>query len=131
MGKWNTPADLKYARTDEWLRLDGETGTIGLTDYAQNALNDLVFVELPEVGAKLAKGATFGTVESVKAASDLNMPVSGTVIEVNGALEDTPEAINADAYGAWIIKVRLDSPADVSDLLDAAAYAAYCDEREH
>lgn len=131
MGKWNTPADLKYARTDEWLRLEGETGTIGLTDYAQDALNDLVFVELPEVGTKLEKGATFGTVESVKAASDLIMPVSGTVTEVNTTLEDEPEAINADAYSAWIIKIKLDGPADTSDLLDAAAYAAYCDEREH
>ncbi len=131
MGNWNTPADLKYARTDEWLRLDGETGTIGLTDYAQDALNDLVYVELPEVGAKFAKGAAFGTVESVKAASDLIMPVSGIVTEVNGALESEPEQINADPYGAWIIKIKLDGPADTSDLLDAEAYAAYCSEREH
>jgi glycine cleavage system H protein len=131
MGQWNTPADLKYARTDEWLRLDGDTGTIGLTDYAQDALNDLVFVELPEVGAKLAKGATLGTVESVKAASDMVMPVSGVVTEVNSALEDEPEQINASPYEAWIIKIRLDGAADTSDLLDADAYAAYCAEREH
>jgi glycine cleavage system H protein len=131
MGQWNTPADLKYARTDEWLRLEGDTGTIGLTDYAQDALNDLVFVELPEVGAKLAKGATLGTVESVKAASDMVMPVSGVVTEVNSALEDEPEQINASPYEAWIIKIRLDGAADTSDLLDADAYAAYCAEREH
>lgn len=131
MGTWKTPADLKYARTDEWLRLDGETGTVGLTDYAQDALNDLVFIELPEVGTKLAKGAALGTVESVKAASDLTMPVSGVVTEVNSALEDEPEQINARPYEAWIIKIRLEGPADTSDLLDADAYAAYCDEREH
>lgn len=131
MGNWKTPADLKYARTDEWLRLEGDTGTIGLTDYAQDALNDIVFVELPEVGTKLAKGAEFGTVESVKAASELVMPVAGTVTEVNTALEDAPEQINSDAFGAWIIKIRLDGPADTSDLLDADAYAAYCADREH
>ena len=131
MGNWKTPADLKYARTDEWLRLEGDTGTVGLTDYAQDALNDIVFVELPEVGTKLARGAEFGTVESVKAASELVMPVAGTVTEVNTALEDAPEQINSDPFGAWIIKIKLDGPADTSDLLDADTYAAYCADREH
>lgn len=130
MGKWKTPADLKYARSDEWIRIEGESGTIGISDYAQDQLNDVVFVELPEVGAKFSKGQSFGVVESVKAASDLNLPLSGTVTEVNSALETDPELINTDPYGkGWIAKVKLDDPAESNDLLDAAAYDAYCETR--
>lgn len=130
MGKWKTPDDLKYAKTDEWLRIDGDEGTIGISDYAQDALNDVVFVELPEVGAKLGKGEAFGVVESVKAASDVNMPVGGTVTAVNTAVTDTPETINTDPYGeAWLIKIKLDDAGEAADLMDAAAYDAYCETR--
>src|SRR5690606_33929410 len=122
MGKWNTPDDLKYARTDEWLRLENGEGTLGVSDYAQDALNDVVFVELPEVGAKFSKGQAFGVVESVKAASDLNMPVGGTITAVNKDVEDKPELINTDPYGkAWLIKFTVDDPAEAGDLMDAAA----------
>jgi glycine cleavage system H protein len=124
------PDDLKYAKSDEWVRVEGDTATIGLSDYAQEQLNDVVYLELPEVGDSIAKGDTFGTVESVKAASDLYMPVGGTIAEVNGALEDEPELINSDPYGAgWIIKVKLDGDPDTGDLMDAAAYKAYCEDR--
>lgn len=130
MGKWKTPDDLKYAKTDEWLRIEGDEGTIGISDYAQDALNDVVFVELPEVGAKFAKGESFGVVESVKAASDVNMPVSGTVTAVNTAVTDTPETINSDPYSdGWLIKVKLDDAGEAADLMDAAAYDAYCETR--
>ncbi len=130
MGKWNTPDDLKYARTDEWLRLENGEGTLGVSDYAQDALNDVVFVELPEVGATFSKGQPFGVVESVKAASDLNMPVSGTITAVNKDVEDTPELINTDPYGrAWLIKFTVDDPAEADGLMDAAAYAEYCESR--
>lgn len=124
------PEDLKYAKSDEWVRIDGDTATIGLSDYAQDQLNDVVYLELPEVGDSIAKGETFGTVESVKAASDLYMPVGGTITEVNSALEDEPELINSDPYGAgWILRITLDADADTSDLLDADAYKAYCEDR--
>jgi glycine cleavage system H protein len=130
MGKWNTPADLKYAQTDEWVRIEGDTATIGISDYAQDSLNDIVFVELPEVGAKLAKGEPFGVVESVKAASDLNAPVSGTVTAVNNDLEDQPELINSDPYGkAWIIKIKVDNASEADALMDSVAYNTYCETR--
>jgi glycine cleavage system H protein len=129
MGKWKTPDDLKYAKTDEWLRIEGDEGTIGISDYAQDQLNDLVFVELPEVGAKFTKGQAFGVVESVKAASDVNIPVGGTVTAVNNALETEPELINADPYKAWIIKIKIDNPTEADALMDAAAYTAYCETR--
>lgn len=131
MGNWNTPAELKYTKNDEWLRIEGTIGVIGISDYAQDQLNDIVFVELPEVGATFQKGQSFSVVESVKAASDIYTPVSGKVIEVNTALEDEPEVINSDPYGkGWIVKFELSNPADADDLLDAAAYAAYCDSRQ-
>ena len=130
MGKWNTPDDLKYRDSDEWLRIDGDTGTIGISDYAQDQLNDIVFLELPEVGATFAKGDSFGVVESVKAASDLHIPVGGTVTEVNSTAEDDPEILNSDPYGeAWLIKVKMDDPGEADDLMDAATYDAYCEER--
>lgn len=127
---WKTQPDLKYLKSDEWVRLEGDTATIGISDFAQDQLNDIVFVELPEVGKTLKLGESFGTVESVKAASDLYMPVSGTVVEVNTALESQPELINSDPYGkGWILKVQPVSDTDNPALLDAAAYAAWCDER--
>ena len=128
MTDFNTPAELHYQKTDEWLRVDGETGTVGITDYAQDALNDIVFIELPEVGDTLSKGEAFGTVESVKAASDLLMPVDGEVIEVNTALEEEPETVNGSPYEeGWIIKIKITG--EVADLMDAAGYDAYCETR--
>lgn len=130
MGKWKTPSDLKYAKTDEWVRVEGDTATIGISDYAQDALNDIVFVELPEVGTKIIKGESFGVVESVKAASDLNAPVSGTVTGINSDLEDKPELINSDPYDkAWIIKIKWDNASEADGLMDAAAYETYCENR--
>lgn len=122
---------LKYTQSDEWIRVEGSVGVIGLTDYAQDALNDIVYVELPDVGATFAKGESFGSVESVKAASDMHMPVSGTVTEINEALQDAPETVNSDPYGAgWFIKIAISNPAELNDLLDADAYEKYCAERE-
>ncbi|MGO2390550.1 MAG: glycine cleavage system protein GcvH [Halomonas sp.] len=121
----NLPANLRYAASHEWV-LDHQDGTvtIGITDHAQQALGDVVFVELPEVGAVLTKGQEFGVIESVKAASDLYSPVNGEVIDVNEALEDSPETVNDSPYdGGWIMKVRIDDAA-LEDLLDADAYQA-------
>jgi glycine cleavage system H protein len=121
----NVPAELRYAKSHEWVKLaDDGTATVGITDYAQNSLGDITFVQLPKVGAVLAAGSPFGVVESVKAASDLYAPVSGTVIEVNAALDTAPETVNQDSYGAgWMLKLKLSQPAEVAALHDAAAYA--------
>lgn len=128
---WNTPDNLKYAKSDEWIRVAGDTGTIGISDYAQDQLSDIVYIELPAEGDSFSQGEVFGTVESVKAASDLNLPVSGEVTAVNSALEDTPELINSDPYGdAWMIKIKIADPSQLDDLMDAAAYAKHCEERE-
>lgn len=130
MAELKYPSDLKYTRTDEWVKLDGNEAVIGVTDYAQNALSDLVFVELPEVGASFKKDDTFGTVESTKAASDLHMPIAGSIVAVNTDLPDSPEKINEDPYGAaWLLRIKPDNAADINALLDAAAYKAFCDER--
>lgn len=126
----NIPADLKYTKEDEWILIDGDIATIGITDYAQDSLADLVYFELPEVGDALTAGEEFGVVESVKAAADLFAPLSGEVVEINEALADTPELANSDPYGAaWIVKLKLSNPSEVDALLDAAAYSAWCDER--
>ena len=108
--------------------VDGEIATIGISDYAQHALGDIVYVGLPEEGDEVEAGETFGAVESVKAASDLISPVSGEVVEVNSELEDAPELINKDAFGTWMIKVKLSDPSELDALLDAAAYAKICEE---
>ena len=130
MGKVEDAADLKYQGTDEWIRLEGEQGIVGITDYAHDQLNDIVFLELPAVGDSFAQGDSFGVVESVKAASDLHLPVSGTVTAVNNAVEDEPELANADPYGeAWLVRVRLSDAAELTGLMDAAAYDAHCDAR--
>ncbi len=129
---WKTLPDLKYTESDEWVRIEGDSVTIGITDYAQDQLNDVVFVELPRVGDKLKKGANFGVVESVKAASDLVMPVSGELVAVNDALAQKPDLANSDPFGgAWMIKVRLDNAGDLAALLDAAAYEKFCESRAH
>ena len=116
------PADYKYTKGHEWLKADGKTATIGITSYAQDSLGDIVFVDLPKVGTELAAGKTFGSVESVKAVSDLYAPASGTVTEVNGELATAPEKINKDAHGAWMIKIALKNPGDLNSLLSAADY---------
>ena len=120
------PKDYRYTKEHEWIKAEGASGTIGITDYAQNELGDVVFVELPKVGARLKAGQSLGTVESVKAVSEIFTPVSGEVIETNAALVDAPEKINSDPHGsAWLIKIRLADPKDVASLMDAAAYEAY------
>jgi glycine cleavage system H protein len=122
------PADLKYTKDHEWVRVEGETGTIGITNFAQLQLGDVVYVDLPEVGAQLSAGQTFGTIESVKAVSELYAPLSGEVVEVNTALKDKPEDVNAKPYDTWMIKVRLAHAAETSGLMDAAAYQAHTGE---
>jgi glycine cleavage system H protein len=122
------PADYKYTKEHEWLKSDGKTATIGITSYAQDSLGDIVFVELPKVGSELSAGKTFGSVESVKAVSDLYAPASGTVTEVNGELATAPEKINKDAHGSWMIKIALKNPSDLSSLLSAADYEKFVAE---
>lgn len=117
------PADLKYSKDHEWIGVTGETGRVGITDYAQQQLGDVVYVELPEVGRVLKQGEQFGSIESVKAVSDLFCPVSGEVVEVNVALEDNPESVNQNAHDAWMIAIKLSSPEEVSGLFDADAYS--------
>ncbi len=122
------PADFKYTKEHEWLKVDGNSGTIGITDHAQNSLGDIVFVELPKVGTEITAGQTFGSVESVKAVSDLYAPVSGTVTEVNETLNASPEEVNKDAHAAWMIKVTLKDPAEAGKLLSAADYETFAAE---
>ena len=120
------PAQYRYTKEHEWIDVKGDVATIGITDYAQHELGDVVFVELPKVGAKTAVGKSFGTVESVKAVSEIYSPAAGEVIEANIALQDTPEKINTDPHGAaWLIKIRISNAAELNGLMDAAAYAAY------
>jgi glycine cleavage system H protein len=122
------PATYRYTKEHEWIEVEGKTGRIGITDYAQGSLGDIVFVDMPKVGATVTAGAVFGSVESVKAVSDLYSPVSGTVTAINEELTSAPEKINTDAHGAWIIKVDLSNPADVDALLDSAAYEKFVSE---
>jgi len=130
MSNWTIADGYKYAKSDEWIKQEGGEALIGISDYAQNQLSDLVFIELPKVGASYSAGQAFGVVESVKAAADVNMPASGEVIAVNAELESSPETMNQDAYGkGWIIRIKLSNPADLDALMDAAAYTAYCNER--
>ena len=125
----NVPANLKYAKSHEWVRLEADgLVTIGITDHAQEALGDIVFLELPEVGRKLKAGEECAVVESVKAASDIYAPISGEVVEVNQAAVDTPESVNQDAYTAWLFKVKPADSAELNTLLDAAAYAKVAEE---
>jgi glycine cleavage system H protein len=116
------PADLKYTKDHEWIRTTADTADVGITDYAQQQLGDVVFVELPQVGRTLAQGEVFGTIESVKAVSELFSPVAGEVVAVNDALTSAPEQVNSDPHAAWIIRVRPSNPSDLDALLDAAAY---------
>ena len=126
----NIPDDLLYTKDDEWVRMDGEEGVVGLTDYAQDALSDIVYVELPEEGDAFEAGDAFGVIESVKAAADLYMPVSGEISAVNEDLPDMPEAANSDPYGeGWLVKIKVSDLDSLDDLMNASAYSAYCDER--
>ena len=120
------PADYRYTKDHEWIKVEGPVGTIGITDYAQSELGDVVFAELPKVGATIKAGESFGTIESVKAVSEIFTPVSGEITEINSKLVDTPEIINKDPHGsAWLVKIRLSDPKEVSALMDAAAYETY------
>ena len=125
------PTKYRYTKQHEWIDVHGDVATIGITDYAQHELGDVVFAELPKPGTKITAGKSFGTVESVKAVSEIYAPASGEVVEANADLHDTPEKINSDPHGAaWLIKVRLASPGEVQDLMDAAAYAAFIAEAD-
>ena len=116
------PSDFKYTKDHEWIVLTGDKGRVGITDYAQQQLGDVVYVELPEVGAKVKQGQSFGTIESVKAVSELYSPVTGEVVEVNAALKDKPESVNSDPHGSWMVVLRLSDPVETGALLDAAQY---------
>jgi len=125
------PTTFRYTKEHEWIEVKGDTGTVGITDYAQHELGDVVFVELPKAGAKLKAGQSFGTVESVKAVSEIYSPVSGDIVETNGALANEPEKINQDPHGAaWLVKVKLSNPGDLASLMDAASYEAYVAEKQ-
>jgi glycine cleavage system H protein len=122
------PSDLKYTKEHEWIRIDGTTGTVGITNFAQQQLGDVVYVDLPEVGTQLTAGQSFGTIESVKAVSELFAPVTGEVTEVNGDLKNHPEQVNSKPHEAWMIKIRMSGAAEASSLLDSAAYQSLTGE---
>jgi glycine cleavage system H protein len=125
------PSDYRYTKEHEWVRVEGDVATVGITDYAQHELGDVVYVEMPKPGTKLNAGQSFGTVESVKAVSDIYAPVSGEVTEVNATLGDAPETVNKDPHGkAWLIKLKLTNPSEVAQLMDAKAYEAYVADKE-
>ena len=125
------PASYRYTKEHEWIEAGGKIGKVGITDYAQNTLGDIVFVDLPKVGSSVEKGKVFGSVESVKAVSDLYSPITGTVTEVNEELATAPEKINTDAHGAWLLKVELADPKEVEGLLNAADYEKFVKEETH
>lgn len=122
---------LFYSESHEWVKVDGETAIIGISDHAQQAMGNIVYVDMPEEEDEVTANENFGAVESVKAASDLISPVSGVVVEVNEALADAPELLNKDAYVNWIIKVKMDDPEELKNLMDAAAYEKFCENEEH
>lgn len=122
---------LFYSESHEWVKVDGETATIGISDHAQQAMGNIVYVDMPEEEDEVTANEDFGAVESVKAASDLISPVSGVVVEVNEALADAPELLNKDAYENWIIKVKMDDPEELKNLMDAAAYEKFCENEGH
>jgi glycine cleavage system H protein len=125
------PTQYKYSKEHEWIEVKGDVATVGITDYAQSELGDVVFVEVPAAGTKVTAGKTFGSVESVKAVSEIYAPASGDVVEANGALKDKPEAINTDPHGTgWLIKMKLANAAELGSLMDAAAYEAYIAEKK-
>jgi glycine cleavage system H protein len=121
----NIPDQLHYAASHEWIKVDGDLGTVGITDHAQHELSDVVYVDLPKVGAQVAAGGTIAVIESVKAASDIYSPVSGEVVEINSALTAKPELVNQDPYNAWLFRIKLTKPDELSVLKDAATYTAH------
>ena len=123
-------SDAWYTKEDEWIFVTGDEATIGVTDYAQDSLSDIVYLELPAEGDAFEMGDAFGVVESVKAAADLMMPIGGQVLAVNEDLMDEPENINSEPYGSWLIKIKISDPSELDQLMDAAAYEVYCNERE-
>ena len=126
----NIPDGLLYTKDDEWIRVEGDEAVIGLTDYAQDALSDIVYIELPDAGEFFDSGESFAVVESVKAAADMYMPIGGEVVESNEALLDTPEILNSDPYVAgWMMRIKIADPGEIESLLDPAAYGEFCDER--
>lgn len=127
----NVPTELKYTKSHEWVAIDGDTATVGITDHAQDLLGDMVFIELPEVGDSLEANKECAVVESVKAASDVYSPLSGEVVAVNESLADSPETVNSDPYGAWLFKVKMSNAAEADGMLDAAAYSGVAAEDDH
>ena len=125
------PKDYKYTKEHEWISVSGDTGTVGITDHAQNSLGDIVFVDLPKVGSDVTAGKSFGTVESVKAVSELYSPVTGSVTAINEELATAPEKVNSDAHTAWMIKVKIANPAELNSLLSAADYEKFAAEEGH
>ena len=119
---------LKYSKDHEWVKVEGNLATIGITDFAQHSLGDIVYIELPEIGDTIGKDETFGVVESVKAASDVYLPVSGTVVKINDALVDEPELVNTDAFENWMVCVEMDNLAELDELMDATAYETICND---
>lgn len=127
---WKIPEDRMYTETDEWIMLDGQSALIGITDYAQDQLSDIVYVELPASGESFNKNDIFAVVESVKAAADVNLPASGKITEVNSSLEDEPELINSDPYkNAWLVKIDVQDISQIADLMDSSTYIDYCNSR--
>jgi glycine cleavage system H protein len=124
----NIPAELKYTDEHEWIKIEGKTVTIGITDFAQSSLGDIVFVELPDEGSEFDKGAAFGVVESIKSVSDLYSPIAGKVLAKNETVEDSSESINEDPYGCWLIKLEVANPADLETLLSAESYTRICSD---
>jgi len=130
MAELKFPADVKYAESDEWIRVEGDTATIGISDYAQDALNDLVYVEFKEIGETVAAGEAFGEIESVKAASEVYMPVAGEIIAVNDELTSEPEIVNEDPFGnGWMVKIRITDASNLANLMDVEAYKKFCESR--
>jgi len=120
--------ELKYSNDHEWLKVEGNMAYVGITDFAQHSLGDIVYVELPEIGSKIGKDEAFGVVESVKAASDVNLPVSGTVVKVNDEIADDPALLNKDAFENWMIYIEMDDPEELNQLMSAAEYVEFCNE---
>lgn len=127
----NVPTELKYTKSHEWVAIDGDTATVGITDHAQDLLGDMVYIELPEVGDSLEAGKECAVVESVKAASDVYSPLSGEVVEINESLADSPETVNSDPYGGWLFKVKMSNAVEADSMLDAAAYSGVAAEDAH
>jgi glycine cleavage system H protein len=128
----SSPADRRYTRTHEWVSLDGDVATIGVTDFAQSELGDITYLDLPEIGTSISENAPFGVVESVKAANDIFSPVDGEIVERNDAAVDAPETVNSSPYGdAWLVKIRISDPAKYEALMDSAAYDAFAESSAH